>query len=62
MMKQNISVSSITPETKQKNKLDFLLDRIRSDDEVLFELENFLETKKYDLDMLAFYIKVLEFK
>ena len=28
----------------------------------LFELENFLETKKYDLDMLAFYIKVLEFK
>lgn len=50
------------PETKLKNKLDFLLNQIRSDDEILYELENFLETKSYDLDMLAFYIKVLEFK
>ena len=29
---------------------------------MLYELETFLESKNYDLDLLAFYIKVLEFK
>jgi|LauGreDrversion4_2_1035121.scaffolds.fasta_scaffold61992_2 hypothetical protein len=55
-------MKSNSSEVKPKNKLDFLLEKIRSDDEMLFALETFLESKNYDLDVLAFYIKVLEFK
>ena len=29
---------------------------------MLYELENFLEAEKYDLDRLAFYVKCLEYK
>ena len=53
-------MKSNSSEVKPKNKLDFLLEKIRSDDEMLFALETFLESKNYDLDMLAFYIKVLD--
>jgi len=52
----------VSSEVKPRNKLDFLLEKIRSDDQMLYELENFLEENGYDLDLLAFYIKVLEFK
>jgi len=33
----------VSSEVKPKNKLDFLLEKIRSDDQMLYELENFLE-------------------
>ena len=52
----------VSSEVKPRNKLDFLLEKIRLDDQMLYELENFLEENGYDLDLLAFYIKVLEFK
>jgi hypothetical protein len=39
-----------------------LIDIINDEDQ-FFELENFLsEEKSYDVDSLAFYVKVMEFK
>jgi hypothetical protein len=56
------TASAISNTSGHRNKVVFLLNQIRADDDMLYELENYLESQKYDLDKLAFYVKCLEFK
>ena len=50
------------PTPKKSQKLDTILIEIINDEEQFYELENFLsEEKNYDVDSLAFYVKVMEF-
>ena len=51
------------PTPKKCHALDTILIEIINDEEEFYELENFLsEEKNYDVDSLAFYVKVMEFK
>lgn len=51
------------PTPKKSQALDTILIQIINDEEQFYELENFLsEEKNYDVDSLAFYVKVMEFK
>ena len=51
------------PTPKKSQALDTILIEIINDEEEFYELENFLsEEKNYDVDSLAFYVKVMEFK
>ena len=51
------------PTPKKSQALDSILIEIMNDEEQFYELENFLsEEKSYDVDSLAFYVKVMEFK
>ena len=48
---------------KKQYAMDALLRDIMLDEEEFYELESFLgDEKNYDVDSLAFYVKVMEFK
>ena len=51
------------PTPKKSQALDTILIEIINDEEQFYQLENFLsEEKNYDVDSLAFYVKVMEFQ
>ena len=51
------------PTPKKSHVVDALLIEILNDEDEFYELENFLsEEKNYDVDSLAFYVKVMDFK
>jgi hypothetical protein len=51
------------PTPKKSNKLDTRLIRYINDKEKFYQLEKFLHDKKrFDVDYLHFYVKVMEFK
>ena len=50
------------PTPKKSQSLDIQLIEIINDEDRFYELERFLsEEKSYDVDNLAFYVKVMEF-
>ena len=51
------------PTPKKSQQLDIKLIEIINDEDRFYELERFLsEEKNYDVDNLAFYVKVMEFQ
>ena len=51
------------PTPKKSQQMDIQLIEIINDEERFYELERFLsEEKNYDVDNLAFYVKVMEFQ
>ena len=51
------------PTPKKSSELDSILIKIINDQDKFYELEEFLsDVKGYDMDILAFYVKVMEFK
>ena len=51
------------PTPKKSSELDSMLIKIINDQDKFYELEEFLsDVKGYDMDILAFYVKVMEFK
>mmetsp|Transcript_4487 Transcript_4487/g.5971 ORF Transcript_4487/g.5971 Transcript_4487/m.5971 type:complete len:97 (+) Transcript_4487:660-950(+) len=51
------------PTPKKLHAIETILIEVLDDEEEFYELENFLgEEKNYDVDSLAFYVKVMEFK
>ena len=51
------------PTPKKSSEMDSLLVEIINDQDRFFMLEEFLsDVKHYDMDNLAFYVKVMEFK
>lgn len=58
---QSKPLDPVPPEPK-RHDFERQLRMIAKDDDVLYELEQFLQQQGVDLDSLAFYIKVLDFK